>query len=261
MSHRSFILDAATCDQVRELTDKSITDKKLSRRQFVGAAAGGAAALGAGAILAPNLASAAGATPAAAARAGAVVNPFQSIPATAQPSAIPSSWDYQADVVVIGGGGGGLPAAIAALQGGASVLVVEMNYDCGGHAICSAGSPYFGAGNSAQIQYGITDSPDLYFADLTSPVATYYTFCGTHYIDRQMARVIADNMVPTWNWLLANGVQWTCTALPNTPPTGGGATGTWVSGTARTEQPYWNGSSTGDPRARHPRPGPMVRCS
>jgi hypothetical protein len=149
--------------------------------------------------------------------------------------------------VVIGGGGGGLPAAIAAYQGGASVLVVEMNYDCGGHAICSAGSPYFGGGNSAQIQYGITDSPDLYFADLTSPVATYYTFCGTHYIDRQMARVIADNMVPTWNWLLANGVQWTCTALPNTPPTGGGATGTWVSGTARTEQPYWNGSSTGQP--------------
>ncbi|MGD0636946.1 MAG: FAD-dependent oxidoreductase [Nitrososphaerales archaeon] len=225
------------------MTDKSITDKKLSRRQFVGAAAGGAAALGAGAILAPTFASAAGATPAARSQAGAVAKPLQATSLAAQPSTVPSSWDYQADVVVIGGGGAGLPAAIAAFQAGASVLVVEMNYDVGGHAMMAGGGVYFGAGNSAQIQYGITDSPDLYFSDLTSPTLTYSVFCGTHYTDRSFARLIADNMIPTWDWLLANGVQFTCTALPNTPPsTGSGIT--WPSGTARTESPYWNGASS-----------------
>jgi NADPH-dependent 2,4-dienoyl-CoA reductase/sulfur reductase-like enzyme len=35
----------------------------------------------------------------------------------------------EADVVVIGAGAMGLPAAIAAIDAGASVLVVEANYD------------------------------------------------------------------------------------------------------------------------------------
>jgi len=173
----------------------------------------------------------------------------QNQPTPDQPYGTPSSWDYQADVVVIGAGAAGVPAAIAASQAGASVLIVEKNYDVGGRAIMSAGSPYFGAGNSAQIAYKITDSPDLFFSDLTTPAGTYYTFCGTHYVDREMARVIADNMVSTWDWLLANGVQWTCTALPNTPPSG---PTTWTSGTPRTESPYWNGASSWPASAASP---------
>jgi succinate dehydrogenase/fumarate reductase flavoprotein subunit len=41
---------------------------------------------------------------------------------------VPASWDFEADVVVIGTGAAGLPAAIDA---GASVIVVEANYDIG----------------------------------------------------------------------------------------------------------------------------------
>ncbi|HEX9662075.1 MAG TPA: FAD-binding protein, partial [Candidatus Binatia bacterium] len=48
-------------------------------------------------------------------------------------------WDLQADVIVIGSGAAGLPAAIKAVEGGASVIVVEANYDVGGHAILSGG--------------------------------------------------------------------------------------------------------------------------
>src|SRR4029450_3057567 len=48
---------------------------------------------------------------------------------------IPTSWDLQADVVIIGAGAAGLPAAIKAADGGASVIVVETNYDIGGHAV------------------------------------------------------------------------------------------------------------------------------
>src|SRR5262249_28216951 len=37
------------------------------------------------------------------------------------------SWDLVADVVVVGAGATGLPAAIKAVDGGASVIVVETN--------------------------------------------------------------------------------------------------------------------------------------
>ena len=63
---------------------------------------------------------------------------------------VPSSWDFEADVVVIGAGAAGLPAAIKAADEGASVIVVEANYDVGGHAIISGGNVPLGGGTSAQ---------------------------------------------------------------------------------------------------------------
>jgi len=241
---------------------EALNDKKLSRRQFVGVAAGGAAVLGAGAVLAPKLANAAATTPAAPATAtpaSAVVKPLTSTPAAAQ-TGIPANWDYQADVVVVGAGAAGMAAAIAAYEAGASVLVVEMNYDIGGHAIVSGGTVDIGGGTSAQIAYNITDSPAQVFADLTYPVsvgtsstngpntganfgtpAVQPSFCSP-YQDRNMCWTIANNSVATFNWLLANGVQFTDTAVANTPP----AASHWnpVSGTPRSNVPYWNGASS-----------------
>ena len=72
---------------------------------------------------------------------------------------IPASWDLEADVVIIGAGATGLPAAIAAIDAGASVIVVEANYDIGGHAILSGGTVPLGGGTSAQRKYRIEDSP------------------------------------------------------------------------------------------------------
>src|SRR5437879_9883771 len=46
-------------------------------------------------------------------------------------------WDREADVVVIGGGAGGLVAAVAAREKGASVIIVEANFDIGGRAMMS----------------------------------------------------------------------------------------------------------------------------
>ena len=59
---------------------------------------------------------------------------------------VPASWDFEADVVVIGAGAAGLPAAVKAADEGASVIVVEANYDVGGHAIISGGHMALGGG-------------------------------------------------------------------------------------------------------------------
>src|SRR5271156_4448638 len=79
----------------------------------------------------------------------------------------PARWDKEADVVVIGAGATGLPAAIQALEGGASVILIDANNDVGGHAIVSGGNVALGGGTSRQKKFGVIDSPELLYADLT----------------------------------------------------------------------------------------------
>ena len=121
---------------------------------------------------------------------------------------IPASWDLEADVVVVGSGAAGLPAAVKAVDGGASVIVVEANYDIGGHAIISGGNTPLGGGTSAQKKYGIEDSPDLVFRDLTDwTIVQPNGWPDYRYNDRQVMRAFADNCAPTFEFLLENGVE------------------------------------------------------
>ena len=60
-----------------------------------------------------------------------------------------------------------MPAAIVAREAGASVIVVEAQPHIGGHAVTSGGNLPLGGGTSYQKKYGIADSPDLFFQDLT----------------------------------------------------------------------------------------------
>lgn len=76
---------------------------------------------------------------------------------------LPTKWDFEADVVVIGAGACGMAAAIRAADFGADVLVVDTNYDVGGHAILSAGSIALGGGTALQKKYGIQDDPEHIF--------------------------------------------------------------------------------------------------
>jgi len=66
-------------------------------------------------------------------------------------------WNLSADVVVIGAGAAGLPAAIAARDHGASVILVEENFDIGGHAMLSGGRVQLGGGNALQRKFNIED--------------------------------------------------------------------------------------------------------
>ena len=117
-------------------------------------------------------------------------------------------WDLEADVVIVGSGAAGLPAAIKAADGGASVIVVEANYDIGGHAIISGGNVPLGGGTSAQKKYGIEDSPELVFRDLTDWTVLQDNGSPDYrYNDRAVMRAFADHCAPTFEFLLANGVQ------------------------------------------------------
>src|SRR3989441_13068553 len=55
-------------------------------------------------------------------------------------------WNYEVDIVIIGGGCTGLPAAIRARDLGASVIVVDQNFDLGGKMLHSGGQVSFGGG-------------------------------------------------------------------------------------------------------------------
>jgi hypothetical protein len=172
-------------DNQKRLTRRS---KGISRRRFIiGTAIGvaGAAALGSGVtvLLAPSK-------------------------TTMQPSTIPSNWDLAADVVVVGGGATGLPAAIKAVTSGASVILVEANYDVGGHAITSGGNVALGGGTAAQQKYNITDSSDQIFLDLTDwSVVEANGAPDYRYNDRAIIRAFADNNVATYNLLVDSGVK------------------------------------------------------
>ena len=117
------------------------------------------------------------------------------------------NWVDEADVVVVGAGATGLPAAIAACENGASVLVLEANFDVGGHAAISGGNVPLGGGTSAQQRAGIVDSPDLLFSDLTDwSIVQSNGFPDYRYNDREIIRAFADWSAPTYEWLLEKGV-------------------------------------------------------
>ena len=127
--------------------------------------------------------------------------------AEARAPATPAHWDHVADVVVIGSGASGLPAAITAREAGAAVIVLETEAHTGGHGICSGGNVPLGGGTSRQQKYGIVDSPDLVFRDLTDwSVVESNGFPDYRYNDREIIRAFADNSAATFEWLVAHGV-------------------------------------------------------
>jgi succinate dehydrogenase/fumarate reductase flavoprotein subunit len=137
-----------------------------------------------------------------------------------------ASWQSEADVVVVGAGATGLPAAIVAREAGCSVVVLEAEADIGGHAITSGGNVPLGGGTSVQKKYGIADTPDLLFKDLTDwSVVEPNGSPDYRYNDREIIRAFADCSAPTFEFLLAHGVVF----ADRTPDQrGGGAIGNSV---------------------------------
>jgi succinate dehydrogenase/fumarate reductase flavoprotein subunit len=166
----------------------------INRRDLLRNGGGMAAAFAAGGLTAPSVAS-------------------------AQAAGAPERWDREADVVVIGSGASGFPAAIVAREAGAAVIIVEAQPHIGGHGICSGGNVPLGGGTSRQKKFGIADSPDLVFRDLTDwSVVEPNGFPDYRYNDREIIRAFADNSVATFDFLVAHGV-----IFVDTPPDNFGA--------------------------------------
>ena len=180
-----------------ELQDK----KGLSRRDFFkkGAAAGvGAAAL------------------AGVGKAAAQQAPGEDI-----------EWHYEADVVVIGSGATGLPAAIRARDLGASVLVVEQNYEIGGSMLHSGGWVSLGGGDALQQRdkegadpegmglaqplvpaEALEDNADILFQDMIDWSVTNDAARSPYrYNDRELHRSWADNTAANRQFLMDNYVR------------------------------------------------------
>ena len=157
-----------------------------------------------------------------------------------------SAWDFAADVVVIGSGAAGLPAAIKAADEGASVIVAEANYDVGGHAIISGGNVPLGGGTSAQRKFGIEDSPDVVFRDLTDwSIVQANGWPDYRYNDRAVMRAFADHCAVTYEFLLENGVR-----FKDIPPDNQGAHTTGNSA-PRENHAFWTkGAGVESPNAR-----------
>jgi flavocytochrome c len=154
------------------MTKSERQNSELPRRGFLQKAAAGLGAAALGSIAAPETSAA----------------------------KIDRHWDLTADVVIVGSGAAGLPASISAAEAGASVIVVEQNYDIGGHAIESGGNIALGGGTSLQKKYGIEDSPDKMFEDLVN-------WHDYRFSDREIVRAFCDESVATFDFLLAHGVK------------------------------------------------------
>jgi succinate dehydrogenase/fumarate reductase flavoprotein subunit len=119
----------------------------------------------------------------------------------------PPHWEREADVVVVGAGASGLPAAIEASEHGALVILIDANFDVGGHGILSEGNVALGGGTSRQKKYNVEDSPDILFRDLTDwSVVEPNGFPDYRFNDKEIIRAFADNSAPTYEWLVAHGV-------------------------------------------------------
>jgi hypothetical protein len=156
---------------------------------------------------------------------------FESTEAQAQ---VPSGgsgqvvWDYEVDVVIAGGGCAGLTAAIRAVDRGASVLVVDQNFDLGGRMLHSAARMSLGGGDPVQQRdmrgesdreglitvdpiedpEELDDSVEILFTDLTDwSVLDPKGQAPYRYNERELARSWAENCPATRQFLIDNYVR------------------------------------------------------
>lgn len=137
-------------------------------------------------------------------------------------------WDYDVDVVVAGGGCAGLTAAIRARDLGATVLVVDQNFDLGGRMLHSGSFVSLGGGDPVQRRdmkgesdkegfiksppvespEELDDSVELLFTDLTDwSVLNHRGETPYRYNERELMRSWAENTSPTRQFLIDNYVR------------------------------------------------------
>lgn len=105
---------------------------------------------------------------------------------------------FDTEVVVVGGGVAGLAAALEAANNGAKVMLVEKLAVTGGSTARSGGKVQ-AAGTDIQKAQGVEDNADLYYE--------YLMKIGENKVDSKKIRIVADNSLADFNWLVENGVE------------------------------------------------------
>src|ERR1700704_4292870 len=161
----------------------------------------------------------------AAAGVGAAVLSGPALAQNSSPQGI--QWNYEADVVVLGSGCVGLHAAVRARDLGASVIVIDQNFDVGGKLMHSGGWTSLGGGDAIQQRdrmaadpdrLGLTaplikpedleDDPDRLFRDMTDWSVVDATGVARYrYNDRELHRAWADNAPKTRQFMMDNHIR------------------------------------------------------
>jgi fumarate reductase flavoprotein subunit len=102
------------------------------------------------------------------------------------------------DIIVIGGGAAGWSAALAAVQAGASVTLIEKLGESGGSSALSGGCLAL-AGTDLQRAQGVEDDPDLLFKDLCE--------VGQGVNDAELVRTYCGAQLAAYDWLKDAGVS------------------------------------------------------
>lgn len=97
------------------------------------------------------------------------------------------------DVIVVGAGGAGLTSALASLQGGAKVIVLEKMAYAGG-ATSMAGGGTNATGSTWQKEQGLEDSPEQLVADLKKN--------GQNSNDEATVQLYANTVGVAFDWLV-----------------------------------------------------------
>ena len=113
------------------------------------------------------------------------------------------------EVLVCGSGLAGHCAALAAAEGGAEVLFVEKTDFPGGSSV-QAGGGFAFAGTDLQAARGIADGADQLRRDLTE--------AGGGKGNPALIETYVANQLETYEWLRANGVEFSLGTLPPPAP-------------------------------------------
>ena len=144
------------------------------------------------------------------AAATGVLGSFTPTPAEAAP--VPKKWDQEADVIVVGSGPTGLPAAISAVEKGASVIVLEQGKEVGGCGVIAGGILDLGGGTRIQKLNNIPDSLQHLFERRSD-----YKDRNNKRNDPALIRAWCDANPGTFDWMEQRGVRF----MDKLSPTGG----------------------------------------
>lgn len=125
-----------------------------------------------------------------------------------RPCRHPPRWDLETDVAIIGFGAAGASAAIEAAGVGAQVTLFEATSGNGGTSALSGGEIYLGGNGGTPIQNAAG------FRDDTEALYQYLLMAGGPNADAAKVRLYADLSRAHFDWLLAQGVEYKNSFIP-----------------------------------------------